>query len=242
VLHNLGAVAQEQGDLAEARRHFEDSVAMRRALGDIAGLALSLAKLGEVISAMGEAQTAHRLLCESLTLQRDLGDRAGMAFVLERLGMAAAARGQRRHALRIAAAAQALREAIGTPLGPGALEIYERWLSEARAALRPEDATAAWESGRSLGLDQVIVEVMQFDPSRVSVSRNTDALSPLSAREREVAALLAQGLSNRDIAERLVVSERTAENHVQHVLNRLGLRSRAQVAAWAVEHGVIELK
>jgi non-specific serine/threonine protein kinase len=45
-------------------------------------------------------------------------------------------------------------------------------------------------------------------------------------------------LSNRDIAERLVVSERTAENHVQHVLNRLGLRSRAQVAAWAVRHGL----
>jgi predicted ATPase/DNA-binding CsgD family transcriptional regulator/Tfp pilus assembly protein PilF len=242
VLHNLGAVAQEQGDLAEARRHFEDSVAMRRALGDIAGLALSLAKLGEVISAIGDAQTAHRLLCESLTLQRDLGDRAGMAFVLERLGMAAAARGQRRQALRIAAAAQALRETIGTPLGPRARAIYEGWLAEARGSLRPEDAAAACESGRSLSLDQVIAEVMQFDPSRPTVSRNTDPLSPLSAREREVAALLAQGLSNRDIAERLVVSERTAENHVQHVLNRLGLRSRAQVAAWAVEHGVIELK
>jgi len=51
-----------------------------------------------------------------------------------------------------------------------------------------------------------------------------------------VALLVAEGLTNRDIAERLVVSERTAENHVARVLNRLGLRSRAQVAAWVVRN------
>ena len=62
----------------------------------------------------------------------------------------------------------------------------------------------------------------------------------MSSREREVATLVAEGLTNRDIAQRLVVSERTAENHVQHVLNRLGLRSRAQVAAWAVHNGLVD--
>ncbi|TMD79620.1 MAG: hypothetical protein E6I74_14525, partial [Chloroflexi bacterium] len=54
----------------------------------------------------------------------------------------------------------------------------------------------------------------------------------LSRREREVAALVAQGLSNRDIAERLFISERTAEGHVEQIRNKLGFRSRAQVAAW----------
>jgi DNA-binding NarL/FixJ family response regulator len=62
----------------------------------------------------------------------------------------------------------------------------------------------------------------------------------LTPREREVVALVAQGCSNREIADRMVISERTAENHVQHVLNRLGLRSRTQIAAWAVEHGLTE--
>jgi pimeloyl-ACP methyl ester carboxylesterase len=61
---------------------------------------------------------------------------------------------------------------------------------------------------------------------------------PLTVREREVVALLAQGHTNREIAALLVISERTAENHVQRVLNRLGLRSRTEVAAWAVEHGL----
>jgi DNA-binding CsgD family transcriptional regulator len=55
---------------------------------------------------------------------------------------------------------------------------------------------------------------------------------PLSSREREVALLVAEGLSNRDIAERLVLSERTAQNHVQHILTKLGFVNRAQIAAW----------
>jgi predicted ATPase/DNA-binding CsgD family transcriptional regulator/Tfp pilus assembly protein PilF len=241
VNHNLGVVAQEQGDLDEAKRRFQDCVAARRALGDSAGLALSLAKLGEVLSSMGEARAAHRLLCESLTLQRDLGDRAGMAFALERLGMAAAVRGQAKQALRIAAAAEALRETIGTPLGPVARTLHDRWLAAARGALRGDAAAAAWDSGRLLSLDQVVAEALQFDVSHPAQTRDEGA-AQLSAREREVAALVALGLTNRDIAEQLVVSERTAENHVQHVLNRLGLRSRAQVAAWAVQNGLVDLK
>ena len=63
-------------------------------------------------------------------------------------------------------------------------------------------------------------------------------LARLSPREREVANLIAQGLTNRHIAQRLVISERTTENHVQRILNRLGLQSRTQVAAWAVRHGL----
>jgi predicted ATPase/DNA-binding CsgD family transcriptional regulator len=237
VAHNLGVIALEQGDLSGARRYLEDSVAVRRALGDTAGLALSLAKLGEVLSNMGDAAAAHRLLCESLTLQRELGDRAGMAFVLERFGMAAASRGMPTRALRMVAAAESLREAIGTPLAPAARPGYDRWLSSVRETLRPEEVGALWRAAQALSLDQVLAEALQPQPTdRLPVAR-ADAI--LSAREREVAALVAQGLTNRDIAERLVVSERTAENHVQHVLNRLGLRSRAQVAAWAVQNGLL---
>jgi DNA-binding NarL/FixJ family response regulator len=75
------------------------------------------------------------------------------------------------------------------------------------------------------------------DPQARSVSRPDttwpESAEPLTEREREVAALLAQGMSNREIAATLVISESTAEVHVKHILNKLGLRSRSQVAAWA---------
>ncbi|HEY2592455.1 MAG TPA: LuxR C-terminal-related transcriptional regulator, partial [Chloroflexota bacterium] len=238
VLHNLAIVAQEQGDLAAARQHFEDSVAIKRGMGDTHGLALSLAKLGEVLALQGEAAAAHKLLCESLNLQRDLGDRSTMAFVLDRFAMAAAARDRPAQALRIAAAAHAFRAAIGSPLSPAARESQERWLAPVRARLRVDDAAAAWQAGRGLTLEQVVAEVLVFEEAAGAGASERDGLSQLSPREREVATLVAQGLSNRDIAQRLVVSERTAENHVQHVLNRLGLHSRAQVAVWAVHNGL----
>jgi non-specific serine/threonine protein kinase len=62
--------------------------------------------------------------------------------------------------------------------------------------------------------------------------------SPLSAREAEVAALIARGLSNRQIAAELVFAERTAGSHYAHILDKLGFATRAQIAAWAVEHGL----
>ena len=62
--------------------------------------------------------------------------------------------------------------------------------------------------------------------------------SMLTPREREVAALIAQGLANREIAKHLVITERTAEGHVQSILNKLGFNSRVQVAAWAVSQGL----
>ena len=61
----------------------------------------------------------------------------------------------------------------------------------------------------------------------------------LTAREQEVAALLARGLTNRQIAEQLVVTERTVAAHVEHVLDKLGFASRHQAGAWAAEHGLL---
>ena len=60
----------------------------------------------------------------------------------------------------------------------------------------------------------------------------------LTAREREIAALVTGGQTNREIATTLVISERTADAHMQNILNKLGFSSRAQIAAWAAEHGL----
>ena len=68
------------------------------------------------------------------------------------------------------------------------------------------------------------------------------SVSGLTKREREVAAYVAEGLTNRDIADRLVISDRTVETHVEHIRNKLGVRSRAQVATWTVTGGELEIR
>src|SRR2546429_8082381 len=67
-------------------------------------------------------------------------------------------------------------------------------------------------------------------------------VSSLTKREREVAGYVAEGLTNRDIADRLVISDRTVETHVEHIRNKLGVRSRAQVATWTVTGGELEVR
>jgi non-specific serine/threonine protein kinase len=62
---------------------------------------------------------------------------------------------------------------------------------------------------------------------------------PLTSREREVAVLISRGLSNREIARALIVTPRTVDTHVVNIFTKLGLHSRAQVAAWAVDHGLL---
>ena len=74
------------------------------------------------------------------------------------------------------------------------------------------------------------------EPRQPAPARPEHAPVPLTRRERQVADLIAQGLSNKDIAASLVVSQRTAESHAQHILTKLGFSSRAQVAAWITDH------
>lgn len=89
---------------------------------------------------------------------------------------------------------------------------------------------AATTTASHLGMKPWVAQVESLQARR----SRTGKWVPLTRREREVAALVAEGLTNREIAERLYISERTAENHVQHILTKLALNSRSQLAVWAV--------
>lgn len=79
------------------------------------------------------------------------------------------------------------------------------------------------------------------EPSPTQERPSREQASPLSQRELQVAALIARGHTNRQIAAELVISERTVGTHVEHILAKLGVASRAQIAAWAVERGVVRV-
>jgi DNA-binding NarL/FixJ family response regulator len=101
----------------------------------------------------------------------------------------------------------------------------------------------AWDSGRSQPLEQVVAAVLSSE--RPQPTRRRPRLSrqapgdPLTNRERDVVRLVVQGRTNREIAQALLISVGTARTHVEHVLKKLGLRSRVEVAAWAIERGMM---
>jgi non-specific serine/threonine protein kinase len=86
-----------------------------------------------------------------------------------------------------------------------------------------------------MGLDQAVAEALQPDALGDGATQRT---ARLTRRQREVTELVAQGLTNRELADRLVIAEGTAQRHVADILGKLGLSSRVHLAAWAIDHGL----
>src|SRR5262249_6825268 len=143
-------------------------------------------------------------------------------------------------AVRLAGAAAAVRSAAQTPMSPPERITLERHLPMARASLGARGASAAWADGQSLPPTQAVAQALAFLESAAPGAHEPPPMrtGPLTPREREVAALVAGGLSNRAIAAELVITEATTERHIRNIFDKLGLTSRAQLAVWAHEHGL----
>ncbi len=240
-LFQLGLLTVLEEDFGRAWALLEEALALARQAGDKTGLAYTRSMLGVVCIGRGNLEEAGRLLMEALSGVVELGDRWGLPNVLDGFMALAAARRLDAQAVRLHGATIALRAAIETPPSPTFQQFNERSLVPARKRLGEAAAQAAWAEGQAMTMDEAIAAaraVAEPPPSAApkaapAVARHAD---DLTAREREVALLVAQGLSNQEIAAALVISERTAETHVGHVLGKLGLSSRTQVAAWDHEH------
>jgi non-specific serine/threonine protein kinase len=235
-LHNLAAVTRDAGDLQKAAELHAESLAAWRELGDRWGVAASLHDLARVVERLGDGPRAAGLLGESLTLFTELGIRQGTAGCLEGLAAVACDADKPLDAARLLGAAEALRETVGAPLPVRDRRDLTRIVGQARNASRGGAFRAAWAVGRELSADQLTADAQRVagSVSGLEGSATTD-VSLLTVRELQVAGLVAQGLTNRQIAERLVISARTADRHVSNILAKLGLATRAQVAAWSVE-------
>ena len=244
-LSGLGLLAQDRGDYAQATAFYEDTLALYRELADTYGIGWALHYLGLVAQASGDRARATPLLRESLKLRREIDDTEGMAGCLEVLAAVARTDGELARAARLLAAADVLREVNGTPVPPTELPMREESLVAARTGLGEEAFAVAWTAGRALSVDEAVAEALGEREAAPATApppvRLVDARStgPLSSREFEVATLIAQGLTNRRIAEQLVISEWTVDTHVRHILTKLDFRSRAQVAAWTIERGLV---
>jgi len=200
-------------------------------------VAACLSNLAVVARDQGDHRRSAALAQESLTLFHELGDHRGIVACLNLIGGAIAAQGNAELGTRLLAAAAALHEAIGradqlTASSSG----RERAVTTLRTRLGADAFARAWEAGRALPLDEVVADALNSVAPADSQASPVDSRSTrLTRREREVAALIARGSTNRQIAETLFISERTVDAHVEHILAKLGLGSRTQVAVWVVE-------
>lgn len=233
-LHNLAAVARDAGDWSRAAELHEQSLALWRKLGDRWGIAAELCDLGRVTERAGDWQRAARLIGESLTIFGELGVRQPIAGCLEGLAAVLCAARRPSDAATLLGAAEALREDISSPLPARERQDVTHTLKQVRVALGGRAFASAVAAGRALSVEAATREGIRLAraPDVVAPSRSVDVLS---ARERQVVKLVAEGLSNRQIAEQLVISERTADRHVSNILGKLGMNTRTQVAAWSTE-------
>jgi DNA-binding NarL/FixJ family response regulator len=174
-----------------------------------------------------------------------MADMHGIAGSLERLGWIAAERGEYERAARMIGAADRQWRIVGQILYGASSWLQGRQECETRArrALGDDAYETALEHGGGLSLAEAVRYALGDDrpgtrtPARSALPppAGPDDM-PLTRREQEVAQLVAQGLSNKQIATQLVLSQRTAESHVENILRKLGFTSRTQIATWATQN------
>jgi predicted ATPase/DNA-binding CsgD family transcriptional regulator/transcriptional regulator with XRE-family HTH domain len=247
-LNMLGDVAWAEGDLAAARASASEALAIMRETGDRLGSTRSVMTLAWVAAGQGDHALARRLYAECAAELNELGDSDSVALCLDGLAVSAAELGQPASATLLLGAASALRDEISGGVPAAMRDRHERTVRTARAGLDGEAFAAAWARGRAMRPEQAIGEALASEASEPRAGaepgsaaaagpggrRPAPAGGRLTAREREVAELVASGLTNRQVADRLVVAETTVERHVANIFAKLGVHSRAQVAAWAV--------
>ncbi|GAA2118667.1 hypothetical protein GCM10009780_78020 [Actinomadura alba] len=168
----------------------------------------------------------------SLGVRRALGEIVGIAATVDLLAAAAAADGEAHRAARLLGAAHQVWRAIGLPQvgSPELIAARNRCERDARGMLGDEAYDKIFAEGLELAFDDAMTYALGDDET---AARVPEARRPvLTPREREVAELVADGLSNRKIAERLYVAKRTVDAHVEHIFTKLGFTSRTQIAAW----------
>jgi predicted ATPase/DNA-binding CsgD family transcriptional regulator len=232
IRYAIASLAVDRGDCATAREILAECLTGARVEGDVSRTAYLLDCLAWAERGLNEPEAAAASWKEALSIQRGLKNQFGVINCLEGLSCAAEVLGDDRRAVRLAAAATRMAGEMSYRDLPVLLGQLEDSLRRSRARLGARGSEEAWKQGWSMSLDRAADYALGEGEPETGVEAG-----PLSRREREVVKLVAAGLTNRKIAERLFIAERSAEGHVERIRNKLGVRSRAEVATWAAERG-----
>jgi predicted ATPase/DNA-binding CsgD family transcriptional regulator len=241
----LAEFTLSQGDIATARSLVEKCLAFSRTEGFRANIAETLIMCGRVTAAQGDYAAAQTFYEESLALAKELGCKRVLPAGLEGVAAVVAAQGEPAWAARLWGAAEALREAMDTLIPPVYRATYERSVAAARIQLGEQTFATAWVEGRAMSPEQALAArepettstpVPARQPSPLPVMARATYPDGLTAREVEVLRLVAQGLTDAQVAEQLVISPRTVHAHLSSIYSKLGMASRNTATRYAIEH------
>jgi predicted ATPase/DNA-binding CsgD family transcriptional regulator len=241
-LTQLSAGLRMQGHYDHAAGLGAESARLFEQLGDRWRLSVALREMGIALLRNGDYDNAATIYAKSLRLRAPAQNRWVVFHDLEGLACVACAQGRYARAAILFAAAVPVQESLRSRRDADFLAQVEHYLDRARTLLGEQAFEAAQNEGRAMPLEQAVEYALGpagLEKTTAEQQRGKGPTDdPLTVREREIARLVARGLTNREIGVMLAVSERTAEGHVQHILNKLSFNSRAQIAAWAVERGL----
>ena len=243
MLTNLSDYELWIGDLDAARRHLAESIDIARALDARHSAVIATFNLGLTEYLDGSPVAAEALFAESYDLARRMGMKRHAAYAL--LGLALAGHGEAdpSWAVRVHGAADQSLAALGHTLQPLEARLARLDRQRLRAVMGAESFEAEYAAGRALHPAQVLAALGRTGAAAgrlyVDAAVAGEAMTVLTPRERDVLKLVAQGQSNKDIAQRLVLSEHTVHRHLANILRKLDLSSRAAAAAWGVRAGLV---
>jgi predicted ATPase/DNA-binding CsgD family transcriptional regulator len=232
-----GVAAFVGGNLNAAVDHLADALDLGNEDADhwLAGECGSvLAQVHLARGAMGEARSA---AAASLTARVSLRNQPGIAVSLTIIAIADALSGEGERATLLFGGAAAIGESAGQVVQAHWRDAYEQAVALASDKLG-DGFEAAWAAGRAMPASAVIRTALLAPrlPAVPPQSRAPARGPALTGREGQVSELIAEGLSSQEIARRLGITRRTAESHAEHIMTKLGVRTRAQVAAWVAGH------
>ena len=236
-----GRVALARGDLERSVALFEETLALYRGAKDALGIVMCLTNIGLVTLAQGNHERSLALLREALCLARELDHKTFIQYCIIGLASVAASQPRPARAARLWGAAEGMSETYGAQLshaGRAAID-YEGRLDLARSQLDEAAWTVAWAEGRAMPLEQAIEYALEQEDARPEPAAPEAYPAGLSAREADVLRLVATGMTNAEVADKLYLSSRTVGWHLASIYRKLGLHSRTEATRFAAEHDLL---
>jgi DNA-binding CsgD family transcriptional regulator len=225
-------IAGLDGDVVRMRDVGLAAALRCRKRGELFMLSTHLTSAGMGALMLGDYQAAETALIEALRATLAIDDRHGLVLRLQLLASSASMTGNGQRAARLLGSSEALRLDLGAPISPFTSPFAEKAQEQAMVLLGEDRYSRSYAEGARLDREGAVALAVGEKAAQPAGGPAVKPAGPLGKREREVALLIAEGLSNKEIASRLFLSERTVETHVYNILNKLGFNSRVNIASW----------